>query len=396
MYDPIRKIGFMAYHVEVFEGVYEGNVTEEELSTVQDWATDFGWSSSGGGDSPVSVSGEPAEAQESVLNNGGGSFTDAPPMVRPISLVSPPVVQNDDAPVAIPVVEDEEDSASEEKQDGPEAPRQGHRTRGFMNRVGGVAGAQEPAAVPGVEVPISRYPSRQRQQRTLDGQQAPPPPPAPAVVEPGNAMFDTPEPSPEPEGGIALDAKALVALAFHPLLLRARYDTDIDDDAEVFALKTYSSNPDEPSYRSVMKGPDRHSWAPAISAESASLRAMDCWEEPLVQLPTGFRAIPLEWVLLIKRDAIGNIIKYKARLVARGDLQRDGDSGETFAPTVKMASFRNMLALLAQNSGEGRRTKGPAWKSGQLDVSSAYLHGKLQEEVYVKQVPGEEDGTNRV
>ncbi|KAK4703061.1 hypothetical protein P7C70_g3153, partial [Phenoliferia sp. Uapishka_3] len=391
MYDPVKKMVFMAYHVKVFEGVYQGNATAEEMQMVLDWEMDFG--NSEGGDQPDVDSGEPANAHDSVLFNGGGSFRDAPPTVRPSPPVSP-VAQNDDAPQAEDVATGEEDDneSEEEAQAGPPAPRQEHRTRGFMNRVGGVA---TPPAVVVSPADQPRYPVRNRQQVLLHGDRAPEVVVSPPV-ERGQAMFDTPESSPEPENGIALEASVLLALADHPLLNHAAYDQDIEDDAETIALKVWSSNPDEPSYRSVMKGPDRHSWDPAISAETAALRAMGCWDEALVDLPPGFRAIPLEFVLLIKRDAVGVITKYKARLVARGDLQREGDFGETFAPTIKMASFRNMLALLAQHSGENRRTTGPAWKSGQLDVSSAYLHGKLKEEVYVKQVPGEEDGTNRV
>ncbi|KAK4699225.1 hypothetical protein P7C70_g7039, partial [Phenoliferia sp. Uapishka_3] len=312
-----------------------GNATVEELRIVEEWEAGAGVSGPEGGESQETVSGEPVQAQDSVLKNGGGSFTDAPPMVHPILPVSPSA-QNDDAPVVIPVASepssDEESSSDEEP--AVEEPRQVHRTQ------------QRDLAIN----PII--------------QEAPPT----VFAERGRAMFDTPEPSPEPENTIALDATALISLATHPLLLYATHDTDIEDDAETIALKVWSLNPDEPSYRSVMKGPDRHCWDPAISSESASLRAMGCWDEALVDLPAGFRAIPLKFVLLIKRDAVGTIIKYKARLVARGDLQQEGDYGETFAPTIKMASFRNI----------------------------AYLHGKLQEEVYLKQVPGEDDGTGRV
>ncbi|KAK4693147.1 hypothetical protein P7C70_g8983, partial [Phenoliferia sp. Uapishka_3] len=401
MYDPEKKVVFMAYHVKVFEGVYRGNATVEKLRIVEEWEAGAGVSGPGGKKSQETVSREPVQAQDSVLKNGGGCFTDAPPMVRPILPVSPSA-QNDDAPVVIPVASEpgSDEESSSDKERAVEEPRQVHRTRGFMNQVGGVADI--PAPLPNVPIhdqPVEaapRYPARNRQQRDLAInpiiQEAPPT----VIAERGRAMFDTPELSPEPENTIALDATALISLATHPLLLYATHDTDIKDDAETIALKVWSSNPDEPSYRSVMKGPDRHCWDPAISSESALLQAMGCWDEALVDLPAGFRAIPLEFVLLIKCDTVGTIIKYKARLVARGDLQREGDYGETFAPTIRMASFRNMLALLTQNSGELRRTKGPAWKSGQLDVSSAYLHGKLQEEVYVKQVPGEDDGTGRV
>ncbi|GAA5982777.1 hypothetical protein JCM11641_007785, partial [Rhodosporidiobolus odoratus] len=94
----------------------------------------------------------------------------------------------------------------------------------------------------------------------------------------------------------------------------------------------------------------------------------------------GRRAISVKWVLLIKRDADGKIIKYKARLVARGDQQVSGlDYDETFSSTVRLATVRLVFALLAAN---------PHWSYRQFDISNAYLLGVLDQEIYLKQPPG--------
>jgi hypothetical protein len=81
----------------------------------------------------------------------------------------------------------------------------------------------------------------------------------------------------------------------------------------------------------------------------------------------------------LKKNEAGKVIKHKARLVARGFVQQVGiDFDEVFAPVARMESIRLLLALAAH---EG-------WPVHHMDVKSAFLNGKLKEEVYVKQPPG--------
>jgi hypothetical protein len=104
----------------------------------------------------------------------------------------------------------------------------------------------------------------------------------------------------------------------------------------------------------------------------------NCTRE-LADLPRGHRAIILKWVFRLKRDEVGAIIKHKARLVARGFLQREGiDFDDAFASVARMESVRLLLALAAQ---EG-------WCVHYKDVKSAFLNGDLKEEVYMHQPPG--------
>lgn len=109
------------------------------------------------------------------------------------------------------------------------------------------------------------------------------------------------------------------------------------------------------------------------------------WE--LVNLPKSQRIADNRWVYRIKRNQNDTIYRYKARLVARVFTQCYGiDYTETFSPVVKFASIRTLLSIAAE---QGMFMK-------QFDVKTAFLYGDLEEEVYMKQPIGFEDGSNRV
>ena len=81
----------------------------------------------------------------------------------------------------------------------------------------------------------------------------------------------------------------------------------------------------------------------------------------------------------VKRDELGAIVKYKARLVARGFVQcEDIDFEEVFAPVARMESIRLLLALAAAKD----------WRVHHLDIKSAFLNGELTETVFVRQPLG--------
>jgi hypothetical protein len=114
-------------------------------------------------------------------------------------------------------------------------------------------------------------------------------------------------------------------------------------------------------------------WVVAINGELKSLFEKQVYDE--CNLPSGKRAITTRFVLHIKRDVYGNIDKYKARLVARGfKQQEDIDFMEIVAPTAQTTSFRVLCSIAAQEKLDMQ----------QIDVSTAFLNGELQEEVFVR------------
>ena len=69
------------------------------------------------------------------------------------------------------------------------------------------------------------------------------------------------------------------------------------------------------------------------------------------------------------------MIRNKARLVAKGYSQEEGiDFDETFALVARLEAIRMFLAFAAHSK----------FKVYQMDVKSAFLNGKLEEEVYVE------------
>lgn len=98
-----------------------------------------------------------------------------------------------------------------------------------------------------------------------------------------------------------------------------------------------------------------------------------------MEFPPGQKPIGLKWVYKIKRNTKGEIVKYKARVVAKGYAQWQGvDFDEVFAPVTRLETVRLLLALTSKNG----------WVVDHLDVKSAFLNGELEETVYVTQPEG--------
>jgi hypothetical protein len=104
---------------------------------------------------------------------------------------------------------------------------------------------------------------------------------------------------------------------------------------------------DDSEPRSFAETERRAAWRAAVQSEMDAIEKNCTWE--LTDLPRGHCVITLKWVFKLKRDEAGAIIKHKARLVARGFMQREGiDFDDTSAPMAQMESERLLFALAAQ------------------------------------------------
>ena len=91
------------------------------------------------------------------------------------------------------------------------------------------------------------------------------------------------------------------------------------------------------------------------------------------------RALKNKWVFKVKVKEHNLKPRYKVRLVVKGFGQRKGiDFDKIFSHVVKMSSISTVLGLAASLNLEIE----------QMDVKAIFLHGDLEEEIYMEQPEG--------
>ncbi|CAI7891459.1 unnamed protein product [Closterium sp. NIES-54] len=162
-------------------------------------------------------------------------------------------------------------------------------------------------------------------------------------------------------------------------MLEVMEGTEKSDYEEcAFAFFSPVEMPGEPAtLKEALESSDAEEWKKAMESERKSIEENGTWE--LVELPEGRKAITSKWLFKIKSDADGKIERYKYRLVSKGYQQKEKvEYKELFAPVVKLTTLRTLIA--------GAAIKG--WVVKQMDVTTAFLNGVLEEEIFMAQPEG--------
>jgi hypothetical protein len=139
-----------------------------------------------------------------------------------------------------------------------------------------------------------------------------------------------------------------------------------------------------PIPRSLSTIPDNEyaaQWFQAAKDEFSSLWSLGTFEEVSVTDIIKSKTIPSKLIFDIRRNADGSIKKFKARLVARGDLQPWETYNDTFADTIDSKSINIIFAIAAQEN----------MHLASIDIKTAFLYSPMQEEVYLRRPKGVTD-----
>ncbi|GJV41071.1 retrovirus-related pol polyprotein from transposon TNT 1-94 [Tanacetum coccineum] len=169
----------------------------------------------------------------------------------------------------------------------------------------------------------------------------------------------------------AVGGKSSIELPFDPNMPAL-------EDYSIFDFSRDDEDMEEP--KKVIYALKDPSWIEAMQEELIQFKLQEFWT--LVDLSNGKRAIGSKWVFMNKKDEGGIVIRNKARLVALGYTQEEGiNYDEVFAPVAGIEVIRLFLAYASFKE----------CLVYQMDVKSAFLYEKIEEEVYVCQPPGFED-----
>jgi len=121
----------------------------------------------------------------------------------------------------------------------------------------------------------------------------------------------------------------------------------------------------------------RDKWEAGEQEELRSIEKHAVWRKQAP--PPGTKILPLKWIYRVKRNRMGEVVRWKCRLVAQGFFQVFGeDYDQTYSPVAKFTSIRTVLAISAQLGLHVR----------QMDVDTAFLNAPIKEDIWVRMPKG--------
>ena len=130
--------------------------------------------------------------------------------------------------------------------------------------------------------------------------------------------------------------------------------------------------------REVLHSEQKSQWIKSSENEIDGLWKKGAFK--LVKLPPGKKAYPSKWIFKVKYHQDHSIEKFKSRICYLGNLQKYGEDYFTdpYSPVGRIETFRLILAISAILD----------LHIHQIDITQAFIHADLDEEVYMKQPEG--------
>nr|GEW24984.1 retrovirus-related Pol polyprotein from transposon TNT 1-94 [Tanacetum cinerariifolium] len=180
-------------------------------------------------------------------------------------------------------------------------------------------------------------------------------------------MFVNPFATPSTSATKDHPLKQVIGEPSRPVLTRNQLQSNGDMCMYVLTVSTI-----EP--KNVNEALTDPAWIESMQEELLHFKRLDVWV--LLLTPNNITPLTLKWLFKNKHDEEKTVIRNKSRLVVRGYRQEEGiDFEESFAPVARMEAIRIFLAYPTHKS----------FTVFQMDVKTAFLHGTLKEDMYVRQ-----------
>jgi len=160
----------------------------------------------------------------------------------------------------------------------------------------------------------------------------------------------------------------------HPVLTREFTRETRKPDYYSFWVNTALLQKEPQTTKEALDCSEKEHWKGAMQNEMYSIYSNDVWD--LVELPVNRKTLGSKWVFRKKTKVDGTIERFKAQLVAQGFSQKQGlDCDETFSPVIRFEMLCSLVVVAIQK----------CLKFHQLDITAAFLNGRLDEEVFRNQ-----------
>jgi hypothetical protein len=203
-------------------------------------------------------------------------------------------------------------------------------------------------------------------------------------VDTESVLSDCPDPYAEPEPEVPRELRIDMNISPPKTSTRTRSgrvllaaNTATTPATAPATATAFMVEPGPKTYRAALKTPEAEEWKAAVNTETTALESHQAMEFIPEALPPEATVVNSRWLLSKKFKATGEIDKYKARLIAQGFTQKEGqdfDGNAISSPVVDASTIRLCLGLAAQHN----------LHIAILDCPTAFLGSTLHETIYLR------------